>query len=397
MSLFTEYEFSKCVKLYNSDRHAIKFNCRDYFLVMSFAQFTNRSDLRDIETTLDLCSQDLYRSRLKIMPISTLAEANEKKDWHIYQDIGYILIQKAKKLYEGEELRIDLDEMVCAFDSSTIKLCLALCSWATLHHGKGGFKMHTLMDLKGSIPIFIRLTEASIHDFKVMDEIPVVANAYYLLDNGYVKFDSLYKHFHQNHAWFVTRAKENMLYTVTESREVDTQTGLISDETIHLTGFYTFQKYPDNLRLVVYENFRDGKVYRFLTNNFSIDAITAAELYRERWQIEIFFKWIKQHLLIKTFYGTTRNAVYMQIWIVICDYLLLIIAKKQYGLKPSLHTISNSIGQILFKRVTSETFITNLMSRLTFRRATQTGNFLYGKISPDSNELKYVNYHIPFS
>ena len=350
MSLFTEYEFSKCVKRYKGDRHAIKFNCRDQFLVMSFAQFTNRSGLRDIETTLNLCSQDLYRSGLKIMPKSTLAEANEKKDWRIYQDFGYVLILKAKKLYEGEKLRIDLDEMVCAFDSSTIELCLALCPWATLHHGKGGFKMHTLMDLKGSIPIFIRLTEASIHDSKVMDEIPIVANAYYLMDKGYVKFDSLYKHFHQNHAWFVTRAKDNMLYIVTESREVDTQTGLISDETIQLTGFYTSQKYPDNLRLVVYEDFRDGKVYRFLTNNFSIDAITVAELYRERWQIEIFFKWIKQHLHIKTFYGTTRNAVYTQIWIAICDYLLLIIAKKQYGLKPSLHTISNSIGQILFKK-----------------------------------------------
>ena len=350
ISLFTEYEFSKCVKRYNGDRHAIKFNCRDQFLVMSFAQFTHRSGLRDIETTLELCSQDLYRSGLKIMPKSTLAEANEKKDWRIYQDFGYILIQKAKKLYEGEKLRIDLDGMVCAFDSSTIELCLALCPWATLHHGKGGFKMHTLMDLKGSLPIFIRLTEASIHDSKVMDEIPVVANAYYLLDKGYVKFDSLYKHFHQNHAWFVTRAKDNMLYTVIESRDVDTQTGLISDETIQLTGFYTSQKYPDNLRLVVYEDFRDGKVYRFLTNNFSIDALTVAELYRERWQIEIFFKWIKQHLHIKTFYGTTRNAVYTQIWIAICDYMLLIIAKKQYGLKPSLHTISNSIGQILFKR-----------------------------------------------
>ena len=222
---------------------------------------------------------------LRLLPKYTLAEANEKKDWRIYQDFGYVLIQKAKKLYEGEKLRIDLDEMVCAFDSSTIELCLALCPWATLHHGKGSFKMHTLMDLKGSIPIFIRLTEASIHDSKVMNEIPVVTNAYYLMDKGYVKFDSLYKHFHQNHAWFVTRAKDNMLCIVTESREVDTKTGLISDETIQLTGFYTSQKYPDSLRLIVYEDFRDGKVYRFLTNNFSIDAITVAELYRERWQI----------------------------------------------------------------------------------------------------------------
>lgn len=350
MSLFTEYEFSKCVKRYHGDRHAIKFNCRDHFLVMSFAQFTNRSGLRDIETTLDLCSQDLYRSGLKIMPKSTLAEANEKKDWRIYQDFGNILIQKAKELYEGEKLRLDLDEMVCAFDSSTIELCLSLCPWATLHHEKGGFKMHTLMDLNGSIPTFIRLTEASVHDSKVLDEIPVEANAYYLMDKGYVKFDALYKHFHRNHAWFVTRAKDNMLYEVVESREVDSQTGLISDETIRLSGYYTVRKYPDNLRLVVYEDFRDAKIYRFLTNNFAIDAITVAELYRERWQIEIFFKWIKQHLHIKTFYGTSQNAVYTQIWIAVCDYLLLIIAKKKYELKPTLHTISNSIGQILFKR-----------------------------------------------
>ena len=350
MSLFTEYEFSKCVSRYKGDRHAIKFNCRDQFLVMSFAQFTDRSGLRDIETTLDLCSQDLYRSGLKVMPRTTLAEANEKRDWRIYQDFGYTLIHKAKKLYEGEKLRLDLDQMVCAFDSSTIELCLQLCPWAKMHHGKGGFKMHTLMDLNGSIPTFVRLTEAAVHDSQVLDEIPVEANAYYLMDKGYVKFDSLYNHFHLNHAWFVTRAKDNMKYEVVESRMVDPQAGLISDETIKLTGFYSAKKYPDQLRLVVYEDFRDSTVYHFLTNNFALEALTIAELYRERWQIEIFFKWIKQHLHIKSFYGTSMNAVYTQIWIAICDYLLLIIAKKQYGLKPSLHTISNSIGQILFKR-----------------------------------------------
>lgn len=350
MSLFTEYEFSKCVKRYKGDRHAIKFTCRDQFMAMSFAQFTDRSGLRDIETTLGLCSQDLYRSGLKIIPRSTLAEANEKKDWRIYQDFGNVLIHKAKELYKGDKLRLDLDEMVCAFDSSTIELCLSLCPWATLHHGKGGVKMHTMIDLNGSIPTFVRLTEASVHDSKIMEEIPVESNAYYLMDKGYVKFDALYKHFHQKHAWFVTRAKDNMKYAVVESREVDPQAGLISDETISLTGYQTSRKYPDNLRLVVYEDFRDGKVYRFITNNFTVDALTVAELYRERWQIELFFKWIKQHLHIKNFYGTTRNAIYTQIWIAICDYLLLIIAKKHYGLKPSLHTISNSIGQILFKR-----------------------------------------------
>ena len=350
MSLFTEYEFSKCVKRYKGDRHAIKFTCRDQFMAMSFAQFTDRSGLRDIETTLGLCSQDLYRSGLKIIPRSTLAEANEKKDWRIYQGFGNVLIHKAKELYKGDTLRLNLEEMVCAFDSSTIELCLSLCPWATLHHGKGGVKMHTMIDLNGSIPTFVRLTEASVHDSKIMEEIPVEPNAYYLMDKGYVKFDALYKHFHQKHAWFVTRAKDNMKYAVVESREVDPQAGLITDETISLTGYQTSRKYPDNLRLVVYEDFRDGKVYRFITNNFTVDALTVAELYRERWQIELFFKWIKQHLHIKNFYGTTRNAIYTQIWIAICDYLLLIIAKKHYGLKPSLHTISNSIGQILFKR-----------------------------------------------
>jgi hypothetical protein len=350
MSLYTDYEFSKCVGRYQGDRHSIKYSCRDQFLVMSFAQFTDRSGLRDIETTLDLCAQDLYRSGLKVMPKSTLAEANEKKDWHIYQDFAQVLMQKAKRLYEGEKLRIDLDEMIYAFDSSTIELCLKLCPWAEFHHGKGAFKMHTLMDLRGSIPTFVRLTKGSVHDSKILDDIPVEPNAYYLMDKGYVKFDSLHKNFHLKHAWFVTRAKENMKYEILDGREVDPEAGLISDETIRLTGFYTVRKYPDTLRLVVYEDFRDGKVYRFLTNDFTLESITIAELYRERWQIEIFFKWIKQHLHIKTFYGTSMNAVYTQIWIAVCDYLLLIIAKRQYGLKPSLHTISNSIGQILFKR-----------------------------------------------
>ena len=227
MSLINEYEFKKCVDRYRGDRHTIKFNCRDQFLVMSFAQFTDRSGLRDIETTLDLCAQDLYRSGLKAMPRSTLAEANEKKDWRIYQDFAKQLMLRAKDLYQGEKLRVDLDEMIYAFDSTTIDLCLALCSWAT---------------------------------------------------------------FHLNHAFFVTRAKDNMRYEVIERREVVPQAGLISDETIRLTGYYSSRKYPDMLRLVMYEDFKEGTVYRFPTNNFSLEAITIAELYRDRWQIEIFFK-----------------------------------------------------------------------------------------------------------
>lgn len=206
------------------------------------------------------------------------------------------------------------------------------------------------MDFRGSIPTFAHLTEGAVHDSKIMDKIPVETNSYYLMDKGYVKLDSLCQHFHLNNAFFVTRAKENMLYEVIDSREVDQSAGLFSDETIKLTGSLTSQKYPDSLKLVVYEDFSINTVYRFLTNNFKLEALTIAEWYRERWQIELFFKWIKQYLHIKTFYGITPNSVYTQIWIAICDYLLLIIAKKHYMLNPSLHSISTSIGQVLFKR-----------------------------------------------
>ena len=305
MSLINEYEFKKCVDRYKGDRHAIKFNCRDQFMVMSFAQFTDRAGLRDIETTLNLCG-DLYRSGIKAIPRSTLAEANEKKDWRIYQDFAMTLVKEATMLYKDEKLRIGLEEMIYAFDSSTIDLCLKLCPWAEFHHGKGAFKIHTLMDLRGSIPTFVMLTPGKVNDARMMDKMPVEAGAFYLMDRG---------------------------------------------ETIRLAGYYSTRKYPDTLRLVVYEDFETGRVYRFLTNNFAIDdPLTIAELYRERWQIELFFKWIKQHLHIRTFYGTSKNAVYTQIWIAICDYLLLIIAKKRYGLDPSLHSISNSIGQVLFQR-----------------------------------------------
>ncbi len=305
MSLINEYEFKKCVDRYKGDRHAIKFNCRDQFMVMSFAQFTDRAGLRDIETTLNLCG-DLYRSGIKAIPRSTLAEANEKKDWRIYQDFAMTLVKEATMLYKDEKLRIGLEEMIYAFDSSTIELCLKLCPWAEFHHGKGAFKIHTLMDLRGSIPTFVMLTPGKVNDARMMDKMPVEAGAFYLMDRG---------------------------------------------ETIRLAGYYSTRKYPDTLRLVVYEDFETGRVYRFLTNNFAIDdPLTIAELYRERWQIELFFKWIKQHLHIRTFYGTSKNAVYTQIWIAICDYLLLIIAKKRYGLDPSLHSISNSIGQVLFQR-----------------------------------------------
>ncbi len=350
MSLVDEYEFKKCVDRYKGDRHSIKFKCRDQFRIMSFAQFTDRSSLRDIETTLGLCSADLYHSGLKVMPKSTLAEANEKKDWKIYQDYAQILIKEAKAYYIKDYFRLGLDEMVYAFDSTTIELCLELCPWAKFHHGSGAIKMHTMVDLRGSIPSFVVITEGNVNDAKVMYQIPVEANSYYLMDKGYVDFKALYNCFQKKHAYFVTRAKDNAKYEVIEEREVDKPTGLISDKTIRTTGVVTSKKYPDTLRLVEYEDFASGNFYQFLTNNFEIEAITVAELYRERWQVELFFKWIKQHLHIKAFYGTSRNAVYTQIWIAICDYLLLIIAKKKFNIEKSLHAFASSVGTILFKK-----------------------------------------------
>ena len=261
------------------------------------------------------------------------------------------LLKEATALYKDEKLRVGLEEMIYAFDSTTIELCLKLCPWAEFHHGKGAFKMHTLMDQRGSIPTFVLLTPGKVNDAKVMEKVPVESGPFYLMDKEYVAFEKPHKYFHQKGAYFVTRAKDNRAYEVIESRPVDKSSGVLSAETIRLTGYYSIRKYSDTLRLVVYEDFESGKLYHFLTNYFAIeDPLTIAELYRERWQIEIFFKWIKLHLHIKTFYGTTQNAVYTQIWIADWDYLLIIIAKNRYGLVPSLHSISNSIGQVLFRR-----------------------------------------------
>ena len=350
MSLIPRYEFDKCVKRYNGNRHAIGFKCRDQFMVMSFAQFTDQISLRSIDATLVALSSKLYSSGIKYIQRSTLAHINETKDWRIYHDFGQILIAWARELYQNEPSRLDVDGIVYAFDSSTIKLCLQLCPWARLHHDKGGVKMHTLLDLRGSIPTFIYLTEAAVHDSKTMSLIPVEPGSYYLMDKGYVDFKQLFKHFHRQQAFFVTRAKDNMKCEVVEERPVDKQTGVTNDIIIRLTGPRTSKWYPDTLRMVVYEDYATGNVYRFLTNDFTHSYLTIAELYRERWQVECFFKWIKQRLHINSFYGTSQNAVFSQIWIAICDYLLLAIAKKVYHINQDLYIISAAIGKVLFER-----------------------------------------------
>ena len=350
MSLVPRYEFDKCVKRYDGNRHAIEFNCRDQFMVMSFAQFTNQISLRSIDATLLALSSKLYSSGIKHIKRSTLAHINETKDWHIYHDFAQILIAWARDLYRDEPSRLDVDSIIYAFDSSTIKLCLKLCPWAKLHHEKGGVKMHTLLDLSGAIPTFIYLTEAAVHDSKAMSIIPVEPGSYYLMDKGYVDFKQLFNHFHRQLAFFVTRAKDNMKYEVVEKNPVDSSTGVISDFVIRLTGQNTSKWYPETIRMVVYEDYATNNVYRFLTNDFKHSYLTIAELYRERWKVECFFKWIKQHLHIKSFYGTSQNAVYTQIWIAICDYLLLTIAKKMFHVNQELYILTAAVGTVLFER-----------------------------------------------
>lgn len=353
MDLAPDYELGKCIDKYKGDCRTKKFTCRDQFLVMSYAQFTGSSSLRVVEATLTAFSSKLYHSGLKLMHKSTLAEMNENKNWLIYKEFAQVLIKRATVLYKDDYFRLGLKEMVYAFDSSTIKLCLSLCPWAKFHHDKGAFKMHTLMDLRGSIPVFVWLTEGNVNDMNGLDIIRVEPGAYYLMDKGYVDFYRLYNCFQKRNAFYVTRAKDNMRFEIVERHEVDQQTGLISDQTIKLSGPMVSKDYPDAMRLVIYEDYTEKKynVYRFLTNDFDLPALTIAELYRERWQIELFFKWIKQHLNIKSFFGTTENAVHTQIWIAICDYLLLIIAKKVYHMKQNLYIISQAIGLTLFERI----------------------------------------------
>jgi hypothetical protein len=363
MSMLPEYEFDKCVARYKGDHRVRKFSCRDHFYVMSFAQLTQRESLRDIEYCLTAFSGRLYHCGIKhLVPRNTLAKANELRDWRIYSDLAQVLINIARPLYQDDKnFRLDLDNLVYAFDSSTISLCLTLCPWATFREHKGGVKMHTLLDIRSQIPVFVYLTDASVHDVNIMEELYIEPAAIYVMDKGYVDFFRLFNLIHQKRAYFVTRAKDNMTFKVVSENQTDQQTGVVSDQYIKLTGYKSGKDYPEKIRMVVYEDFATGVVYRFLTNNFELPAITIAELYRERWSVELFFKWIKQHLKIKSFYGTSRNAVYSQIWIAICTFLLIAIAKKKYKIEQSLYAFSQTLGLTIFEKMpVNEIFIKNV-------------------------------------
>ena len=290
MSLIPERDFKTCVDRYKGNYRARNFSCKDQFLVMSYAQLTGRDSLRDIENCLTALSSKLYHCGISYaVPRNTLAKANEKRDWHIYKDFADVLLKKVRPLYVKDKFRLDLDNMVYAFDSSTISLCLKLCPWAKYRKNKGGIKMHTLVDLRGNLPVSVYLTSASVNDVKALDDLYIEPSAIYLMDRGYVDFNRLFKLITKKNAFFVTRAKDNMLFEVVSEAEVDKSTGIISDERIKLTGLHTAKWYPEELRMVTYEDYATNKVYRFLTNNMEYEALTISELYRERWNVELYF------------------------------------------------------------------------------------------------------------
>lgn len=351
MSSISKYEFQKCVDFYNGNYKVQSFTCLEHFYVMCFAQLTYRESLRDIAACLNAFSTKLYHSGIKsTVPKSTLAEANESRDWRIYADFAQVLIKEARNLYKTDnELLNEIDNMAYALDSSTIDLCLSLFPWAKFRKKKAAVKMHTLLDLRGSIPTFIEITDGLCHDVNILDKLWIEPDAIYVMDKGYVDFERLYR-ITLSKAYFITRAKSNMAYRRVYSSKVDKSTGLKFDQKIKLTGFYVKKDYPDYLRLIKFFDFETGTTYVFLTNNFILPAITITQLYKERWKVELFFKWIKQHLRIKAFYGTSYNAVCCQIWIAICAYLLVAITKKKLKLEQNLYTLLQTFSLSLFEK-----------------------------------------------
>lgn len=351
--------FRRCVSRYQGDFSVKQFTCLEQFRVMAFAQLTYRESLRDTVTCLRSQNSKLYRMGIRSnVSRSTLADANEVRDWRIYADFAHHLIGVARELYQKDQLAIDIEQTVYALDSTTIDLCLSVFPWAHFRTTKSAVKLHTLLDLKGNIPTFIHISDGKLHDVNILDELPIEAGSIYVMDRGYVDFERLYR-ITRNLAFFVTRAKSNFNFERIYSYPVDKDTGLICDQTIKLTVPATAKNYPDKLRRVKYRDPDTNKVLVFLTNNFDLTAKTVADLYKQRWQVELFFKWIKQNLRIKTFYGTSENAVKTQIWIAVSVYLMVAILKKRLKIEASLYTMLQILSVSVFER-------TELNQLLTF-------------------------------
>jgi len=350
MAHLSAYEFQKCVARYRGDSHGRGFSCWDQYLAMAFAQLTYRESLRDIEVCLRSMSGKLYHVGFRgQVSRSTLADANETHDWRIYADFAQVLIGIARPVYAQDPIGVDLNQSLYALDSTTIDLCLSLFPWAKFRKHKGAVKMHTLLDLHGNIPTFISITDGKVHDVNILDEILPEAGAFYVMDRGYVDFERLYV-FTLSAAFFVVRTKSNVLLQRRYSHPVDKTTGVRSDHTVILTALDSAKAYPEQLRRVSYLDVKTRKRFKFLTNNFTLPALTIALIYKSRWQVELFFKWIKQHLRIKAFFGTSENAVKTQIWIAVSVYVLVAIIRKRLEIEASLYQILQILSVTLFEK-----------------------------------------------
>lgn len=350
IALLPDREFRRCVARYEGDARMRGFSCWDQFLAMTFAQLTYRESLRDIEACLRSLDSKLYHLGLRgRVSRSTLADANEAHDWRIFADFARLLIARARPLYADDPIGVELEQTLYALDSTTIDLCLSVFPWARFRQTKAAVKMHTLLDLRGNIPTFIQITPGRVHDVNILDQIDPEPGAFYIMDRGYVDFARLYT-FTLNSAFFVTRTKQNMVLDRRYSRPVDKAAGLRADQTVVLGALESARVYPDALRYVSYVDLEADQRLQFLTNNFALPALTITQLYKARWQVELFFKWVKQHLRIKVFFGTSENAVKTQIWIAVAAYVLVAIAKKRWGLDHSLYQILQILSVTLFEK-----------------------------------------------
>ena len=350
MDFIPTYEFNQCVKRYNGNYKIKNFTCWEQFLCMAFAQLTYRESLRDIQACLRAAHKKLYHMGIRSkVSRNTLAHANQIRDWRMYADFAQILIGQARELYANEDFGVQLEQTVYALDSTIIDLCLSLFPWALFRKKKGAVKLHTLIDLRGNIPTVVFITHGKVHDVNILDSLVIEAGAIYVMDRGYLDFQRLCT-IHQSSAFFVTRAKSNFDFKRLYSKPVDKSAGVLCDQVVTLQGFYARKSYPDKLRRIKYHDAVKNKKLVFLTNNLVLPALTIAEIYRCRWQVELFFKWIKQHLRIKAFYGTSENSVKIQIWIAISVYVLVAIVKKRLNLNLSLYTILQILSVSLFEK-----------------------------------------------
>ena len=354
--------FRRCVARYGGEHKVKTFSCLDQYLCMAFAQLTYRESLRDIEVCLRAQAGKLYHLGITSrVSRSTLADANEVRDWRVYADFAQSLIGIARRLYAGEPFGVDLKETVYALDASTIDLCLSVFPWAPFRSTKAAIKLHTLLDLRGNIPTFLHISDGKLHDVNVLDLLVPEPGAFYVMDRGYLDFERLHR-LHAAGSFFVTRAKSNLHAQRRYSHPVDRRTGLMCDQTIVLAGFYSRQDFDTPLRRIRFKDPETGKRLVFLTNNFVLPAITITELYRCRWQVELFFKWIKQHLRIKVFFGTSENAVKTQIWIAVSVYVLVAIVKKRLNLPASLYEMLQILSLTMFERIPLDQLLNNIIT-----------------------------------